>query len=147
MKTSEELKKIKQLINDNKIEKAKANWNGAGVHIDNEPKSVKSDSFYPSPRFVITEFSLEISWLFERLRDAFYAEELLNSCSKEEFFGRLANTANKKLENNNILSKQELCNSIFEEAEKIYSEIISGQFKYMPIASGNEIADDYKSEK
>ncbi len=144
MKTKEELNRVKQLILDDKIEKAQNNWGGADVVIDNKPHEANPNSFYPEPRYVISEFSYEISWLFERLRDAFYTERLLDGCSKIEFFGRLANAANDKLENKDNVSKQEICLIVVNEAEKIYSEIINGTFSCLPISEGNIIADDYK---
>lgn len=144
LKTVEEIIKLKQLVIDNKICKAKRNWEGADVVIDNKPHVSNPNSFYPEPRFVITEFSLEISWLFECLRDAFYAEKLIDGCTKIEFFGRLANSANDKINKDKNISKQELCISIINEAEKIYSEIKNGTFCSLPIAEGNKIADDYK---
>ena len=144
MKTEEEIKRIKQLILDNNISKAKSNWGGADVVIDNKTHTTNPNSFYPEPRFVVTEFSLEISWLFECLRDAFYAENLIDGCTKIEFFGRLANSANEIINNNKNVSKQELCLTVLKEAEKIYSEIKNKAFCSLPIANGNEIADDYK---
>ena len=142
MKTEEEIKKLKQIILEGKFEKAKRNWGGADVVIDNKPHESNSNSFYPKPRFVISEFSYEISWLFECLRDAFYAEKLLDSCSKIEFFGRLANIANDNIKNKS--SKQELCINILSEAEQICSEIRNGYFCSLPLANGNEIFDDYQ---
>ena len=147
MKTEEEIKRLKQLVIDNKICKSKRNWSGADVVIDNRSHNSNSDSFYPEPRFVISEFSYELSWLFEKLRDAFYEENLLDGCSKIEFFGRLANSANKKISNNKNVSKQELCLTILNEADEMYSEIINGTFCSLPIAEGNTIADDYRRGK
>lgn len=140
MKTEEEIKRIKQLIIDNKIEKAQKNWGGADIVIDNKPHKENPNSFYPEPRYVISEYSLEISWIFEQLKHAFYSENLLDSCSKIEFFGRLANSIN----NSNTDSKQDICMAILNEAEKIHAEIIKGTFKSLVIANGNEILDDYK---
>lgn len=147
LKTEEEIKRIRQFILDGKIEKAKKNWSGADVVIDNKAHEPVSNSFYPEPRYVISEFSYEISWLFEKIKDAFYAENLLDGCSKIEFFGRLANSVNEKINKINDVPKQELCITILNEAEKIYFEIINGTFCSLPIAEGNTIADDYRRGK
>lgn len=142
MKTEDEIKRIKQLILDGKIEKAKKNWVGADVVIDNKSHDKNPNSFYPEPRYVISEYSLEISWLFDLLKNAFYAENLLDSSSKIEFFGRLANSVNNSIPG----TKQEICMALINEAEKMYSEIKNGNFKSLPIANGNEIFDDYNKE-
>ena len=121
MKTEDEIKRLKQLILENNIGKAESNWEGTGVIIDNKPRSPD-----PSDKFVITEFSLEISWLFNCLGDVFFKDNLIDYCSKYEFFERLADSANDKLNNCNNISKQDLCMSVLNEAEKICSEIKNG---------------------
>ena len=57
LKTEEEIKRIRQFILDGKIEKAKKNWSGADVVIDNKAHEPVSNSFYPEPRYVISECS------------------------------------------------------------------------------------------
>ena len=91
MKTIEELKRLNELIINKKFEKAKHLWGGADVAVVKEQPKTNPNGFYPDPFFVVSEkFSLEISWMFEQLRDAFYAENLIDGFSKIEFFGRLA---------------------------------------------------------
>lgn len=144
MKTIEELKRLNELIANNQIGKAKHLWGGADVAVVKEQPKTSPDGFYPDPFFVVSrKFSLEISWMFEQLRDAFYAEKLLDGCSKIEFFGRLARAANR-----GILRNEEdcsvICTEILEEAQQIYGEITSNSFDVLPISTGTIIADDLK---
>ena len=144
MKTIEELKKLNELIVNNEIGKAKYLWGGADVVVVKEQPKTNPNGFYPDPFFVVSaKFSLEISWMFEQLRDAFYAEKLLDGCSKIEFFGRLARAANR-----GILKNEEdccvICMEILNEAQQIYGEITSNTFEVLPIGTGNIIADDLK---
>ncbi len=144
MKTNEELKRLNELIINMKIGKAKQPWGGADVVVVKEQPKTNTNGFYPDPFFVVSKnFSLEISWMFEQLRDAFYAENLIDGCSKIEFFGRLARAANR-----GILRNAEdccvICMEILKEAQQIYGEITSNTFEVLPIGSGNIIADDLK---
>jgi hypothetical protein len=95
---------------------------------------------------VVTEYSLELSWLFEELRDIFYSESLIDGCSKIEFFGRLANAAIRFLEKDLNITAQKLCVAVLHESYAIYEEMQDGNFKALPIAIGNEIVDDYIDE-
>ena len=147
IKTIDELKKIEKIINQGKIPTANCTWRGADVIITNQtpPKSDKNN-FYPEPRYVVTEFCYELSWLFEKLRDAFYAEDRLDGCSKIEFFGRLANTANRYIKKNKKIMSKDLCIAVLKEAFSIYEEMESGTFKYLTFAFGNMIYDDIKNK-
>lgn len=144
MKTIEELKRLNELIVNNKIGKAKHSWGGADIAVVKEQPKAHSNSFYPDLFFVVSaNFSLEISWMFEKLRDAFYAEKLIDGCSKGEFFGRLARAANRGIFRNNE-DCSVICMEILKEAEQIYGEITSNTFEVLPIGEGNVIADDLK---
>ncbi|MGH9820800.1 MAG: hypothetical protein ACRD43_11580, partial [Pyrinomonadaceae bacterium] len=77
--------------NDLKLLRARRDWGGGDVVITSHANDSTSGSFYPSPRTVVTQFSKEVSWLFERLRDDFSG--LIDGTSKIEFYGRLANAA------------------------------------------------------
>lgn len=143
MKTIEELKRLKNAILDNKIGKAKELWGGADVVVTEQPQK-DINSFYPDPFLVVSQkYSLEISWMFEKLRDAFYAEKLIDGCSKLEFFGRLARAANKGIFRNGE-DCNNICNEILKEAEQIYEEITSNTFEVLTIGTGNIIANDFK---
>lgn len=106
------------------------------------PVAPSLNAFYPEPHSVVTEHALELSWLFEVLRDAFYAENRLDGCSKIEFFGRLANTANRCLSRQPEVDAGALCSAVLGEAFAIYGEMEAGRFERLPLAVGNSIADD-----
>jgi hypothetical protein len=74
MKTLEELIKLKDVLGNEQLPIAKKTWGGADVIIATSSWETHG---YSKPRFVVTPYALEISWLFERLRDAFYAENRL----------------------------------------------------------------------
>lgn len=144
MKTIDELKRLEGEIFALLLPRANCEWGGADVIISAvAPPPSTGDGFYPEPRFVVTEHSFELSWLFERLRDAFYAEARLDGCSKIEFFGRLANAASRCLHREPEASAQTLCAAVLHEAFAIYDEMEEGSFECFGIASGNEIVDDY----
>lgn len=144
MKTIEELKRLNEAIANDKIGMSKRSWYGAGIAVVKEQTKKHSEGFYHDPFFVESnKFSLEISWMFEQLRDAFYAEDLLDGWTKEEFFGRLARAANRGIYRNNEDCRI-ICMEILKEAQQIYGEITSNSFEVLPISTGNIIADDLK---
>lgn len=147
MKTLNELKRLKNLLEEPRLPRAKREWGGADVVITRKrpPKSAEV-GFYPEPHYVITEHSLELSHLFEKLRDAFYAEERLDGCSKIEFFGRLANAANRCIKRSPSLTEHILYAAVLHEAFAIYDEMEEGTFQCLAVAVGNEIVDDYIDE-
>jgi hypothetical protein len=144
MKTLEELKRLENVLVEPHLPRAEREWGGADVVISHKtpPKSEKG-GFYPDPRYVITEYSFELSFLFEKLRDAFYAEKRLDGCSKIEFFGRLANAANRCIKRSGSLTSRNLYAAVLHEAFAIYDEMEEGAFKCRAVAVGNEIVDDY----
>jgi hypothetical protein len=115
MKTLNALRQIEPLLASNPLPKAARAWGGADMAISpSSNQDVSSGGFYPAPRCVVTTHTLEVSWLFEALRDAFYAENRLDGQTKIEFFGRLANAANRCLKKNAAPSAQELCAALLE---------------------------------
>ena len=67
-------------------------WGGADVIIsDKAPEDDHSDSWRSPPKYVITPYAAELSWLFCRLRDTFGS--YIDYVSKHEFFGRLSKAA------------------------------------------------------
>jgi hypothetical protein len=144
MKTIEELERLEKLLQTSPLPRARKEWGGADVVISRKtPPKQSEKGFYPEPRYVITAYSLELSWLFESLRDAFYAEGRLDSCSKIEFFGRLANAANRCIRRTTALTANILCAAVLHEAFAIYDEMEEGNFQCLAVAIGNEIVDDY----
>ena len=122
-------------------------WSGADVKIvTKQPPPTPHSDFYGDKRIVLTEHAAELSWLFEKLKDAFYSEELIDSCTKIEFFGRLANAAIRALKKNKDITAPLLCAAVLHEAYAIYEEIEGGVFEALPVAIGNEIVDDYIDE-
>jgi len=123
------------------------NWGGADVIIiDKSPlkKSKYSNWILPDPRYVITPFSHELSWLFKRLGlEAFRSH--IDGTSKIEFYGRLANMANRYKErlNGKEENEKDLLLAVLHEAFAILEEMEDGEFKYLSIAFGNEIYDDF----
>lgn len=146
MKTIDELHRLERELSGKRLPRARREWGRADVVITRKPPQKSEDSFYPEPRYLITNYSLELSWLFEALRDAFYAENRLDSCSKIEFFGRLANAANRFFRRSASPTAHHLCAAVLHEAFAIYEETEAGNFQCLPIAFGNEIVDDYVDE-
>lgn len=89
-----------QLLNDLRerilkggIQKADQEWGGADVAIVQALPERTGEEFYPDPRFIITKFSLELSWLFEEIVKIFTGK--LDYMSRYEFYGLLAEAAEK----------------------------------------------------
>ena len=143
----ETLKQLSAMIASGVIPKADQSWHGADVDVVRNAPTKTEGGFYPDPRYVETEYPLELSWVFMKLRDAFYAENLVNGCSKIEFFGRLANAAVRATKANPEISCAELCRAVAQEAETIYNEMTHGEFHYLTMGIGNEICDDMQDEK
>lgn len=144
MKTIEGLRKIEWVIAGGSLPKARRAWGGADVVISKTPNPNEgTSSFYPSPRYVVSPHALELSWLFEALRDAFYAEDRLDSLSKIEFFGRLANAADRCIREDPDVSAHEVCAAVLHESFAIYDEMENGAFRCFALAVDNEIVDDY----
>ena len=143
MKTIDELIRVDGEIHSPHLCRASAEWGGADVVITMQPPAAPSrNAFYPEPCFVVTELALELSWLFEVLRDAFDAENRLDGCSKIEFFGRLANTANRCLSRQPEVDAGALCSAVLGEAFAVYGEMEAGRFGCLPVAVDDPIADD-----
>lgn len=78
-------------------------WGGADVMIrsqmdsnaeewtQDQPMVVSLQSSEPRRRVVVTEHSIQLSWLFNQLRDAF--EDKVDYVSKYDFYGSLAQAA------------------------------------------------------
>lgn len=141
MRTRHELLLLAQCLSRPRLRRVR-NFGGAGVILTDEAPEIKDSGAYSSVRYVVTEYSQELSWFFDSLRDIFYAERLLNHISKIEFFGRLANSAIRYLEQNSKSNAHDLCASVVHEGFAIYEEIKAGNFGSLSIALGNEIVDD-----
>jgi hypothetical protein len=137
MTTIETLKETAEILKTGAIPVSSTLWGGADVIISRKPRSYRNDPFV-----VLTPMAGELSWLFCRLRDAFYAEDLIDGCSKIEFFGRLARAADRCIRQGHGDSAFELCLAVLHEAFVIYDELEAGTFRYLLIAQTGIIVDD-----
>lgn len=127
MNTIEMLKSIEETVQTGRMPRSRE-WGGADIVITRRPPLKSDNGFYPDPEYVVTEHSGELSWLFEKLRDAFYAEKLIDGFSKIEFFSRLASRAGSCIEGDKNITARILCNAVLNEAYAVYNEIINGEF-------------------
>jgi hypothetical protein len=87
-----ELTTLAKDIMAGRFARAKRPWGGADVVIASEQPMIQGEKdFYPEPRYVVTPFDLELSGLFESLRNLF--SPVPDGTSKIEFYGRLAKAA------------------------------------------------------
>ena len=105
------------------LPRAKRLWNGARVVISLKPQRRESDGFYPEPFEVITPHGLELSWLFNDLRDIFTRAGLIDPCNKFEFYRELAENACHVIDNDPSLKAEKLCRRVVEKAKEIYQEM------------------------
>ncbi len=142
------LTRLSRAIEESDIKdiRASRDWGGADVVVS--PVSIESASsggFYPEPRTVVTQYSREVSWLFERLRDVF--AELLDGDSKIEFYGRLANAArNYQQQVNGGENARDILRAVLYEAVVMLEEMEEGTFEYLSVAVGNTILADRVDE-
>jgi len=118
------------------------NWGGADVGIVSKTPKPTEGGFYPDPRYVVTSFSRELSWLFEKMKDTF--KPFLDGTTKIEFYGRLANMANRYQQR--LKGKEEICKhlllAVLHEAFAMLEEMEEGNFQFLGVAFGNTIFDD-----
>ncbi len=143
MTTLEHLNRLAKFLTQENLPKSVRSWRGAGVVIQEiEPLRIESEDrgFYPPPRLVVTKHCAERSRLFFNIRDAF--KDRVNHVIKKDFYGRLANVANRYLNASTKTSAHLLCAAVLHEAWAIYDEMERGEFCYSPIAFGGSIFDD-----
>jgi hypothetical protein len=121
-------------------------WGGAGVIFSRERLAATAGAvkgFYPETKYVTTAHAGEAGWLLNRLRDIFSDAGLIDSCSKIEFFGRLANAAlryqeqAKKKETDTLLLA-----AMLAEAKVMLGEMEKGKFECFMVVPGGVIVDD-----
>jgi len=140
------LSDLSRTIDESDVKDIRAlrDWGGADVivaHVSIE----MSGGFYPEPRTVVTQFSREVSWLFEKLRDVF--SDLLDGTSKIEFYGRLANAAkNYQQQVNGGENAKDIIKAVLYEAVLMLEEMEEGTFEYLSVAIGNTILADLVEE-
>lgn len=108
---------LKNLIN------IKNEWGGADVLITSSIK--RKNEFkrnYPDKICVLTRFSIELSWLFFKLRDLY--EHRIDYLNKYFFYGKLAKAANNYLmkcdKNKKIEKREDLLMEVFNIAYSFY---------------------------
>jgi len=93
---ADQVEDIVGTVEAGRFSRARRPWGGADVVISGTPpEPTGKPGFYPDPRYVVTQYDRELSWLFESLRDAF--SEVIDYQSKFEFYGRLADAADRYL--------------------------------------------------
>jgi hypothetical protein len=125
---------LDQILEDTfDLPKSEYNWYGARIAIECPPipsRKVSDGEFSnwpPEPKYVLTNFDLELSWLFEKLRDAFFEEKRIDYFSRFPFFHRLADTANIYIKNNQEFTDRNLLSVVLGEAYLIYDEMKNGK--------------------
>ena len=92
------LQELRDKIGTNDVTNLAANtemFGGAGVVIKiSQPKSAQTD--YRDDQYVVTNHAKELSWLIFELKEVFKDE--LDYMNKYAFYGRLAEAANKSIE-------------------------------------------------
>lgn len=117
-------------------------WGGAGVAITRQARPPRPDNFYPDPRWVVTPFVHELSWLFKELWVGF--RPLMDHTAKFEFFGRLGNAADRYHETAGPdASARGLLNAVLAKAWSIAAEVASDTFMALPASPGRAIAEDF----
>ena len=136
------LDELAHLLANPVLPKASRHWAVADVVIASAPQPDQWRSSYPRDREVLTEHALEVSYFFEVLRDPFYEEGLIDHCSKIEFFGRLATAAHACLLEQPDATAHLVCAAVLREAYAMAKQMEKGEFDFLIVAEGNQIADD-----
>jgi hypothetical protein len=108
-------------------------WGGANVIISTVSRGARH-------REAVTPHALQMSGMFERLRDAF--DGLVDGCSKFELYGRLELVVNAAIRKLPEIGAVALCGTLLDEADAILAEMSRGRFTYLSVALGVEIAQD-----
>ncbi|MSR52142.1 MAG: hypothetical protein EXS09_02495 [Gemmataceae bacterium] len=136
----------RELLDGRPLRRARRYWGGADVVITRKKPEPRNDNWYPDPRYVVTRFAIQLSGLFEVLRDIFMPA--IDSMSKIEFYGRLANAADRYLTSVDAANQtaRDLVFAAATEAFVMLEEMDSGTFGCLAIATGNAILDDLAVE-
>lgn len=139
----------RRIIESNHLPKAKNSWIGGEVRIVNSEADIPDTSgTYSYKMPVITKYNLELSFLFQNLRDIFYNANLVDGGNKYDFFRRLGNAANRLIElSDNHYTASDLLLSVLREAYDILDEFEKDEFMHMEFTFNNAVADDFTSDK
>ena len=131
------------LASDSPIPRNKGEWGGAEVVIVRRLPEQRNEDY----TYVVTKYSKELTWLFYQLKDIFMERGMIDHCSKFEFYGRLARTALKTLENGDeSTTPKDLCKAVLNEAIEMAKEMKDGNFKVLMVAPTGVIAADLKED-
>ena len=91
-------------------------WGGADVCIVRRPRKPSESSWGSEPKYVVTKYVAELSWLFEELRDIFYQLGGDVFGWKYDFFGSLADAAEFAIQMGKDTSPEELLQAVLDVA-------------------------------
>ena len=94
----------------------------ADVAIVPEQPEPQPGGFYPEDRYVVTDHTRQLAWLFSRLVEPFSRIDGYGMW-KEELFGRLGNAANWYLAANPDATATQVCLAVMCEAYQIADEM------------------------
>jgi len=121
-------------------------WGGVGVCVVRKRPAPRPDNFYPEPRYVVTPFAGELSWLIKELWAGF--RPVLDPVTKVEFFGRLGNAATDyHVRKGPDASVRGVLEAVLSKARSIATEIGTGTFEALHVAPGRAIAEDFLAPK
>ena len=136
-----QLRDIGDQIKAGDIGKEKA-WGGAGIIIsDKAPEDDNADSWRSTPKYVVTPFVAELSWLFYKLRDTF--GDYVDYVSKYEFYGRLSKAADGySASSDTNVTLQGLLMATLDDAIVMASEMQSYKFQTHNARDDNEVMNE-----
>ena len=126
-KAKDSLKSLIKSIQNKEYKGSDYLWVGADIAIDKKAPPKSTDWWPAQDEYVVTPYCIELSWLFIQLRDIFYEKPLIDFFNKYEFFGRLADAANKYMSStkDGIGNKLDLLTAVNKEAGIILKEMLT----------------------
>ena len=133
-KISYKLKKLTEAIINGEVDtsKVKRPWGGADVIIaasitkelkewlGDQPIVISKQNTIPQRRLVITEHWKELSWLFDQVK--VILADYIDYITKYDFYGSMADAANRFIENHEEYEAEELLLAALWEVRRYYHE-------------------------
>jgi len=120
MSVAEELARLNDLLYVNDPPRAEREWGGAGVIVTaTRPSAADGGS---SDVYVVTPWALQLSWVIDQLGKAFSGDGRIDYLSKHEFYGRLAQAANRYLATTPDPNHVDVRRAVLDEARVMYEE-------------------------